>query len=265
MELVLDNVCVDYDGYRAIDGVSLALGAGEVLGLLGPNGSGKSTLIKAVAGVLRPAAGSVRIDGRDVVGMGLNEAARQIGYVPQSAPVAYHSTVTEAVLLGRKPYIRWGVSRDDLVIVERSLRAMDIEALAGKPVGQLSGGEQQKVAIARALAQEPRVFLFDEPTNNLDLKHQIEVLELARALASSRGTSTLVALHDLNLALAYCDRVVLLAGGRVRACGRPADVLTPGNIREVYGVEVTVHDWEQGRFIVPCRARAPAAGEGGGA
>lgn len=263
MELKLEDVRVDYDKYRAVDGVSFGLGPGEVVGLVGPNGSGKSTLIKAVAGIVRLSSGRIGLDGRDVRDMSLAELARQIGYVPQSVPVIYHSTVVDAVLLGRKPYIRWGVSRGDIAIVRNAMAAMGIEGLAGKQMGQLSGGERQKVIIARALAQEPGMFLFDEPTNNLDLKHQVEVMEMARTLADERGTPALVALHDLNLAFTYSDRVVMLAKGRVHASGIPGDVLTADNIRDVYGVKVTVHDLGQGRFIVPARARTLAAGPGG--
>ena len=251
---------MDYDKYRAVDGVSFAVAPGEVVSLVGPNGSGKSTLIKAIAGILRPSAGRVVLDGRDVRDIRPPELARLVGYVPQSVPVTYHSTVVEAVLLGRKPYIRWGVSRSDVAIARKAMAAMGIESLAGKPMGQLSGGERQKVIIARALAQEPGLFLFDEPTNNLDLKHQVEVLETARALADGRGTPALLALHDLNLAFAYSDRVVVLAKGRLYASGDPGDVLTADIIGEVYGVAVTVHDWGRGRFIVP--ERVIAAGPG---
>ncbi|OPY28401.1 MAG: Cobalamin import ATP-binding protein BtuD [Methanocella sp. PtaU1.Bin125] len=263
MEMEMEDVCVDYDRHRAVDRVSFAVGPGEIVALVGPNGSGKSTLIKAIAGIVRPSSGRISLDGRDVRDMRLTELARLIGYVPQSVPMTYHATVVDAVLLGRKPYIRWGVSRGDIAIVRRAMAAMGIESLSGKLMGQLSGGERQKVIIARALAQEPALFLFDEPTNNLDLKHQVEVLEMARRLADEKGIPALMALHDLNLAFTYSDRVVMLAKGRVRASGAPSDVLTACNIREIYGVDVTVHDWGQGRFIVPARAPAIAAGRGG--
>ncbi len=253
MKVVLDNVSVDYARQRVVDGVSLEFGEGEVLSLIGPNGSGKSTLIKCMAGILRPSSGRVLIDGKDVTAMSLQEASRLIGYVPQTSSHPYHSTVIDAVLLGRKPHIKWGVSRRDLNIVERSMAEVGVSGLAKKMLGQLSGGEMQKVVIARALTKEPELFLFDEPTNNLDLKHQLEVLDLTRSLAKNKKSSTLLALHDLNLAFGYSDRVVMLNAGCIYACGKPEDVLTASNIKDVYGIDVSILDSGQGLYIMPSR------------
>lgn len=253
MKVIMDHVYVDYDRHRAVDGVSLEVGEGEVLSLIGPNGSGKSTLIKCIAGILRPSSGRVLVNGRDVTAMSLQEVARLIGYVPQTSSHSYHSTVVDAVLLGRKPHIKWDVSRHDLKVVERSMAEVGVTSLAKKLLGQISGGEMQKVVIARALAQEPELFLFDEPTNNLDLKHQLEVLELARSLAIKKKSSTLLALHDLNLAFGYSDRVVMLNAGHIYASGKPEDVLTVSNIKDVFGVDVSILDSGQGRYILPDR------------
>jgi iron complex transport system ATP-binding protein len=242
---------MDYDRYRAVDGVSFEALPGEVVGLVGPNGSGKSTVIKCVSGILRPSAGKVLLDGRDLASMSLREVAGRIAYVPQSIPNGYFMTVMDTVLLGRKPHIGWGVTAKDLAAVQEAMEAMGLGSLADKPLGKLSGGERQRVVIARALAQQPHAFLFDEPTNNLDLRHQMDVLETSRRLAHEEGKPVVIALHDLNLAYSYSDRVVMLQRGKVFAAGRPGDVLTAGHIREVYEVDVYVLEGRGSRIIVP--------------
>jgi len=161
----------------------------------------------------------------------------------------------ETVLLGRKPHIKWKVSQKDLDIVQRALENMGITGMAGKFMDELSGGEKQKVYIARTLAQEPQLYLLDEPTSNLDLKHQIEVLEITKRLTKEQGASMIVALHDLNLALRYSDKVAMMQKGRLYAFGKPEDVLSVQNINSVYGVEAAVVESGYGKYIVPIRAR----------
>lgn len=259
LKLVLDNVCVDYTNHRAVDGISFGLNSGEVISLIGPNGSGKSTLIKSIARIFKPTSGSILIDGRNVSTISLKEAALMMGYVPQSFPQANHSTVIDTVLLGRKPHINWSVSRKDIEIVEDALAIMGIKDLAHKLMGRISGGERQRAYIARALAQDPQLFLFDEPTNSLDLKNQLEVLETARALTHERKSAVILALHDLNLAYNYSDRVVMLKSGRVHACGTPGEVLTAKNIKDVYGVNVSILDNSFGKYIVPLKVCGKAS------
>lgn len=259
MELVLDKVCVNYDRYRAIDSVSFDVQKGEILSLLGPNGSGKSTLIKSIARVQKPSGGSILLDGRDTSKMDVREVARLIGYVPQNFQQIFYTSVIDTVLLGRKPYIRWKISDEDLRIVDTAMETMGIRGLGRKMLHQISGGEKQKVFIARALAQNPKLFLFDEPTSNLDLKHQIDVLETARVLSGERKSSMVVALHDLNLAYNYSDRIVMLKKGKVFAMGTPEEVLTARNIREVYDVNVSILDSDYGKYIMPVKADRKAA------
>jgi iron complex transport system ATP-binding protein len=256
MKIRIDGLGVNYGAHKALSDVSFEGNPGEVISVIGPNGSGKSTLIKCIAQVHKPTAGKVFLNDADAAKMDPNQIARLIGYVPQNFHYLFFSTVMETVLLGRKPHIRWKITPHDLDVVEGALDSMNILDFAGKFMDQLSGGEKQKVYIARALAQEPELFLFDEPTSNLDLKHQIEVLDITRRLTKSRGASMIVALHDLNLAYSYSDTVIVLNHGRVHAFGKPVDVLTPETIRDVYGVDAMIVESEYGRHIVPLKMKS---------
>ncbi len=255
MHLKLENLGVNYGKYKAVDGVSFEVAPGEVLSIIGPNGSGKSTIIKCIAQILKPSAGKVYLDGRDLTSIGLNELAKLVGYVPQNFHYLFFSNVMETVLLGRKPHIKWRVTKKDLDIVQKALDDMGIRHMASKFLDELSGGEKQKVYMARTLAQQPQLYLLDEPTSNLDLKHQIEVLEIIKRLTRERGASMVIALHDLNLAYKYSDKIAIMERGRLYAYGKPEDVLTVENINKVYGVEALIMESGYGRHIVPIRAR----------
>jgi iron complex transport system ATP-binding protein len=246
---------MNYGKHKALEDISFDVHPGEVLSIVGPNGSGKSTIIKCIAQVLNPTGGRILADGRDLSKIDLNEVAKLIGYVPQNFHYLFYSTVMETVLLGRKPHIKWKVSQHDLDIVQQALIDMNINEMAGKFMDELSGGEKQKVYIARTLAQQPQLYLLDEPTSNLDLKHQIEVLEINRRLTNEQGSSMVVALHDLNLAMKYSDRIVMLEKGRMYAYGKPEEVLTINNINNVYGVEALILDSAYGKYIVPVKAK----------
>jgi iron complex transport system ATP-binding protein len=255
MQVKLDDITVKYGKYKALNGVSFDVEAGEVVSIVGPNGSGKSTIIKSIAQILQPASGRIYVNGRDLATIDPPETARLIGYVPQNFHYLFYSNVMETVLLGRKPHIKWKVAQKDLDIVQKALDNMGITGMAGKFMDELSGGEKQKVYIARTLAQEPQLYLLDEPTSNLDLKHQIEVLEITKRLTKEQGASMVVALHDLNLALKYSDKVAMMQKGQLYAFGKPEDVLTVKNINDVYGVEAVVVDSAYGKYIVPIRAK----------
>lgn len=255
MRIKLDGIAVKYGKYKALDDISFEVGPGEVVSIIGPNGSGKSTIIKSIAQILQPVSGKIYVDGRDLSTIDITEVAKLIGYVPQNFHYLFYSNVMETVLLGRKPHIKWKVTQNDLDIVQKALENMGITSMAGKFMDELSGGEKQKVYIARTLAQEPQLYLLDEPTSNLDLKHQIEVLEITKKLTKDQGASMIVALHDLNLALKYSDKVAIMQKGRLYAFGKPEDVLTVENINSVYGVEAVVVESGYGRYIVPIRAR----------
>jgi len=231
--LRVDEVTVEIAGRRIVSQVALTA-KGDVVGLVGPNGSGKSTVLRTVYRMLRPAAGQVLADERDVWSLGAREAARVTAAVVQDGPSDLELTVAECVALGRVPHGRLlaAASADGQETVSRAMAAAGVTGLADRDVATLSGGERQRVHLARALAQEPRILVLDEPTNHLDIRHQLELLSLVRGLR----ITTLVTLHDLNLAAAYCDRVAVLSQGSVVGTGTPAEVLTPGLLLEVFGV-----------------------------
>ncbi len=209
---------------------------GGVTAVLGNNGAGKSTLLKCLAGLLRPQSGQILLDGQALGALSAGARAKKLAYVAQSereSPL----TVFDTVLLGRRPYIRWEATAADRALAAGLLERLELSPLALRPVSQLSGGEAQKVQLARALAQEPRLLLLDEPTASLDLRSQHEVMRLVRALARERGLCVLAVLHDLNLALRCCDRFLLLRGGEVYAAGG-ADCVTPEAVEAVYRLPV---------------------------
>lgn len=236
--LVADRVSRAFDGRLILDGVSLAPRPGSVTGLLGPNGSGKSTLLRLLSGVLAPASGVVTLDGRPLGDWGRRAAARRVAVVEQHADTLVELTVLDVVRLGRIPHRRaWASAGDaDEDAVRTALERTGLTDRADRFWHTLSGGERQRVQIARALAQEPRELLLDEPTNHLDVQHQLELLNLIAELP----VTSVVALHDLNLAAMYCDQVVVLRQGRVVAAGPPGDTLTESLIADVYGVRAEV-------------------------
>jgi len=240
MKLEIRGIQFSYSSVPVLKDVSLRVGEGEVLSLVGPNGSGKTTLLKCINRILRPKKGTILLNGNDLKNMDLKGLARSLGYVPQSSPNTFPLTVFEMVILGRKPYVHWKLTEKDKWVVFDILRLMELDDLGLRMFGELSGGERQKVLIARALAQEPEVLLLDEPTSNLDLRHQLEVLELITNIVREKRLSAVMAIHDLNLASRFSDSIVMLRKGRIHAAGRGKGVLTTENIREVYEVEVKV-------------------------
>jgi iron complex transport system ATP-binding protein len=222
--------------------MSFSAPAGAVTGLIGPNGAGKSTLIGAVVGLRPPVAGEVTFEGRHLVGMSAGERARLLAHVEQSASTTERLRVRDVVRLGRIPFqSTWQAapSAEDEAIVDGAIAELGIEAFAGRLYHSLSGGEQQRVQLARALAQQPKLLLLDEPTSHLDIEAQLRVLGLLRRRADA-GCTVLLALHDLNLAARFCDHLVVLKQGGVAAEGAPAEVLTAELLRDVYRVHATV-------------------------
>jgi iron complex transport system ATP-binding protein len=240
--LTISNLSVGYHRQLVLRDISLDVGAGEIVALVGPNGAGKTTLVRAVSGVTPVGHGTIRLDGIDVLRLSPTERARRIAVVPQAVHLPDAFTVAEIVMMGRTPHLPlWGgEGKRDCDVAWEAMRRTAVEALADRRVDELSGGERQRVVIARALTQEPRVLLLDEATAHLDLKHQVAVLELVRALAHEHGLAVLATLHDLNQAARYADRVALLAGGELRAVGAPAEVLTPAYLSLAYGLPVSV-------------------------
>ncbi len=250
-----------YASGGGVTGVDLEVRAGEVVGLLGPNGSGKSTLVRLLSGVLAPVAGRVRLLGDDLAALPRAEIARRLAVVPQEPRFDLPFGVLETVLLGRHPHLA-GVafeSERDLALARAALERCGALHLAERAIDELSAGERQRVVFARALAQEAPVLLLDEPASFLDLRYQVELFDRTRELADG-GRAVLAVLHDLNLAAEYCDRVILLAGGRVEAAGATAATLTYANLTRAYGTEVYVdlNDLTGALVVTPLSARARA-------
>jgi iron complex transport system ATP-binding protein len=236
MKLNVQDIRFSYNGHPVLSEVSFAIEPGQILCVLGINGAGKSTLLKCLNGILKPQRGSVLIDGEDMLHMDRNSVARKMGYVPQSHKET-GLTVFEAVLTGRRPHIRWALSSKDYAVVEKIMGRIGIEHLAMRSIGDLSGGETQKVFIARALAQSPEILLLDEPTSNLDLSNQLEVMGLVRRIVEKERLSAVVAIHDLNIALRFADNLLFLKENRIHAVSSRED-LTADTIGQVYGVDV---------------------------
>lgn len=236
--LEAQGVSVVVDGRVLVDRVSLRAAPGEVVGLVGPNGAGKSTLLRTFYRALRPTSGRVLLDGDDVWRMSGKRLAQRLAAVLQETSGDFELTVYDVVAMGRTPHKR-AFSGDDATdrdVITRSLEELHVGALAHAPFDRLSGGEKQRVLIARALAQCTGTMVLDEPTNHLDLRHQLDALRLVRRL----GVTAVVALHDLNLAAAFCDRICVMAGGRVIVTGTPREVLTAELLSDVYEVEAEV-------------------------
>ncbi len=253
VNITIKSLTFGYNGSMILDDLNLVVEDSEVLGLVGPNGSGKTTLIKCMDKILKPK-GSILIDGRDIDTVSRTELAKRLGYVPQSSSTPLATTVFDTVLMGRRPHISWRVSDSDLDKVADILGLLHLEYLAMRDFSQLSGGQKQKVLIARALAQEPEVLLLDEPTSSLDMKHQLEVMETISSLVKEKKISAVMALHDLNLASMFVDKLAILKGGKIYAAGEPIDLLNAKNIRDVYGVEAVVMNNLDRPYIVPLRS-----------
>lgn len=242
-------------GADAVAGVTLAVREGELVGLVGPNGSGKTTLLRLLLGVLRPRAGAVLAAGRPAAEWGRREFARLAGVVAQREEPAFPLRVRDAVLFGRYPRLGslGAPGPDDRAAVARALDRCDVAHLADRWVATLSGGEWQRVRVARALAQEPRALVLDEPTANLDIRHEMEVFELAAALVHDAGLAGILVTHQVNLAARFVDRLVVLDRGVTRATGAPGDVLTREVLEDVFGWAVDVRTWRGTPQFVPLR------------
>ena len=240
LNLEINNLSFSYNGFPALDDLNLKLELGEFLGVVGPNGSGKSTLLKCMNRILKTKQNTVLIDGIDVSAISIKELAKKMGYVPQSSRNIFPFTVFDVVLMGRRPYIQWNLGDKDKEIVAQILDYLDVGHLAMRFFNELSGGEQQKVIIARALAQQPQIILLDEPTSSLDIKHQLEILCILRSLTRSKHCSVIVSMHDLNLTSRFSDRMLMIKKGCIYVAGTPDVVITEENIEAVYGIKSRV-------------------------
>ncbi|MCX6677123.1 MAG: ABC transporter ATP-binding protein [Methanothrix sp.] len=253
VKIEIKGLSFSYSSHKILEDVNLAVHDSEIVSLVGPNGSGKTTLIKCIDRILRPK-GCIFLDGRDIESLSRQEIARAIGYVPQSSTSSLSTTVFDTVLMGRKPHISWQVSDADLDKVAGILELLHLEDLAMRDFSQLSGGQRQKVLIARALAQEPAVLLLDEPTSNLDMRHQLEVMEIVRDMVHEKKISAVMAIHDLNLASRFSDKLAMLVKGKIYAKGHLGLLLSAENMAAVFGIEAMVMNVSGRPYIVPIRS-----------
>ena len=242
------NLCYHYKGEpEVLRDVSFDVEPGKFLAILGNNGVGKSTLLKCFNHILRPDSGEVVLDGENLLKQSPREVAKKVAFVSQSVP-STQMTVHDVVMLGRRPYMNWGFTEQDHAIVHEAMDRLGVDALRGRFLSQLSGGEKQKVMLARALAQQPKVLLLDEPTSALDIQNQYQVLKMVREFCHKDNMIAVVVIHDLNLALRFCDRFLLLKDGQVYRHG-DRGILDSTALKEVYGVDAQVVEVE-GRHIV---------------
>lgn len=242
MHLIIEGVDFSYSGNPVLDNVSAELEGPAFISVLGPNGVGKSTLIHCINKILTPVKGTVLIDDVDVSAIPIRELAKIIGYVPYSANDTFPLTVVDTVLMGRHPHSKWGSQDHDLEIVYDTLHELEIAELAMRPFNELSAGQHQKVMLARGLVQEPKVLLLDEPTSNLDVRHQLDVAKMLKRISIEKGMLVIMICHDINIAAKYSDSIILMSKGTVYDMGAPNNVITREALRDVYGVDVEIVD-----------------------
>jgi len=251
--LQINNIACRYESANVLEDIDLSATAGDFIGVIGPNASGKTTLLKSISKILKPHTGVVLLNEKDVYTLKSTEIAKNLAVVPQESVISFAFTALEIVLMGRTPHLnRFEVEgTKDLAIAKKAMQLTNSWYLHERPINTLSGGEKQRVIIARALAQEPKVLLLDEPTGHLDINHQIEILDLIKRLNKEEEMIVIAVFHDLNIASQYCQRLILLNKGRIFAAGRASDVLTQENIEKVYGIKVTVkQDDVSGRLLI---------------
>jgi len=248
-----EDLGVSYGDTRVLEAISIAVNEGSFIGILGPNGCGKTTLLRALSRIIDPAVGTVTIDGREIAGYSIRELATVVGAVPQETAVTFDFTVEEIVQMGRHPYLGRlsSMNEEDYAICRHAMDLTNTAYLADRLITEISGGERQRVLIARALAQTPRVLLLDEPTSHLDISHQIEILSIIRGLIPQ--VTVIGVFHDINLAAYFCDTVILMEQAHIAAVGTPAAVITDLNIRAVFGVDMIVrtHPLTGRPYVVP--------------
>jgi len=228
---------------KTLKGVGCSFETGKLTGILGPNGSGKTTLIKIAASILRQDSGEVIIDGEDASALGLARTSQLVSYVPQKIGFFPDLTVTEAVVTGRKPYMRWAPSRADKKRVAEIISLLDLQDIKDKNINEISGGEFQKTLIAQALVKEPRIILFDEPLNNLDIKNQIKIMSVIKEITAGMRLASAIVIHDINMAARYCDRFVFMKDGEVANSG-DSGCIDADTIASVFGVRARIERFD---------------------
>lgn len=246
----IKNLSFSYGEKNILDKISFDLNQGLSLAVLGNNGAGKSTMIKCINKILKPQEGSVYIDFKNLTELDISSLARQMAYVAQKNEIS-DCTVYDAVLLGRKPYIKWKVTENDHKVVKRAIETMELQAFEMRNISELSGGELQKVMLARAMAQEPKLLLLDEPTSSLDPRNQYSVMRQICRISKSENIAVIVIIHDLNLAMRYCDRFLFLKDGKIFAYGGQ-EIMTKACLESVYEMAFDIIDYNGTKVSIPC-------------
>nr|MDO8079758.1 ABC transporter ATP-binding protein [Candidatus Freyarchaeota archaeon] len=249
----VEDLVYTYNSVKALDGLTFEINRGEFVGLVGPNGSGKTTLLKCLSKLYTPQEGSIQLDGHNLRKLSQSEGAKIYAVVPSEFPMDMNISITDTVLLGRYPYLEglwWEKERDEKIALN-AMEKLNVSDFGNRKLGELSSGEKQRALIAKAIAQEAKVLLIDEPVAHLDLGYQMEIMEMLRSL-SEDGVTILAAMHELNLAVKYCDKLIVLDKGKVVACGKPEDIVTQKLIEDVYGVKAIIQNIPNvGLVIIP--------------
>ena len=253
MRICVEHLAFNYTSEAILDDMTFNIGGGECVSILGPNGAGKTTLLKCIDGLLQYKRGTIKFGEDNLRKLSRGELSKRVGYVPQATDSLFPVKVFDMVLMGRSPHITWQSSNYDHAKVLTALEKLNIKNLAMKNFNEISGGQQQKVIIARALAQETDILLLDEPISSLDIRHQIEVMDIVRDLVTQLQITAVMVLHDLNIAGRYSDRIIIMHKGRIFAIGPPKEILTKETIAKVYGVEAHVENIAGKPCIVPLR------------
>lgn len=249
MKLTVENLSFNYPGRNILDNINFTIESNQIVSILGPNGAGKTTLLRCINRIVKPKQGIISIEGNEITKTSSNEIAKLIGYVSQSE-TPNRLTAFDTILMGRCPHIQWRVKDEDLKSVQAIIEHLHLEKLSLQYVDEMSGGEFQKVCIARALVQQPKIILLDEPTSSLDLKNQLDILKLMKLVVESHDVSVFMSVHDINIALRYSHKIIFLKDNTIFSILKP-DEVTPEVIEDIYGVKVNIHEFEDYHHITP--------------